>query len=684
MKNVHALKLKSSGLTLADAKLLKIDCLSAVETSRLGKEFFPHPCLKFNYFDFDRKPYSEAPMGKPFFRVRYLPVAGFDTAAEKLPNKYVQPGKSMPSLYMPLTVDWKTIAADTSRRLLITEGELKSAKACKEGFPMLGLGGVWAWEAKKQGIEFLPTLAKFDWRERLTYICFDSDFRTNPSVCMALAFFTEELERHGALVHAVIFPEGIDQSKIGVDDFFMLHKEQAKDKFEDLIQSAELVGKSRALWTFNKKYVCVISPPAIVNLSNGVKHAPDTFANYIEAPSTILTRVIESGEAEPSYRREPAVPAWLHWPMRNEAEGITYAPGQGLFTENPRKYNTWPGWGCKPEKGDVTMFTDLIDHLFTDADLKAKEWFYRWCAYPLQYPGSKMYSSAVFHGVRHGTGKSLIGYTLGKIYGENFTEIDQAALHSNFNGWAEGRQLVMGDDVTGSDKRGDADRLKKLITQNKIRINQKFIAEFEIPDCVNYYFTANQPDSFFLEDDDRRFFIHEVTVAPLSEEFYAEYDLWKDSKLGPPAVFDFLLHYPLGDFNPNSPAYKTKARERMIVGVQSDIASWVRDLLMNPAHVLRLGDMPLNKDLFSAKELLGLYDINNKGQVTAGGIGRELAKAGCRQVLEGTPIKTSDGDLSRYFAVRNCEFWLKASLTDCLKHLNDFNSNKKPKEEKKK
>ena len=58
----------------------------------------------------------------------------------------------------------------------------------------------------------------------------------------------------------------------------------------------------------------------------------------------------------------------------------------------------------------------------------------------------------------------------------------------------------MGDDVTGSDKRADADFLKKLITQKELRVNVKYLPAYTVKDCINYFFTANHPDSFFLED----------------------------------------------------------------------------------------------------------------------------------------------------------------------------------------
>ena len=279
-----------------------------------------------------------------------------------------------------------------------------------------------------------------------------------------------------------------------------------------------------------------------------------------------------------------------------------------------------------------------------------------------------MYTSVVIHGRRHGTGKSLIGYTLGQIYGKNFVEISQGDLHGAFNEWAEGKQFVLGDDVTGPNKRQEADVLKKMITQRKMRINAKYVPSYEVPDCINYYFTSNHPDSFFLEDDDRRAFIHEVQVGPLSEEFYVEYDLWLVTG-GAEAVFHYLLNLDLDGFNPAAPAFYTKAKDRMISDGQSDLGAWVRHLITSPEYILKVGEIKVTRDLFTNKELMAFYDPIGRTPVTANGLGRELRRAGILQVCEGTPIKLSDGSVDRYYAVRNFDKWNNSTIAEVKKYL---------------
>jgi len=668
-------KLESSGLDMDDAKVLGIEIIDAAFTPSLHKMFKPLSCLKFNYYSPDGEPMSSTlGAGPDYYRIRYLEVdKSFSATTQSKPLRYVQEPHTVPKAYFPRNQeDWPDILSDPSIPLIITEGELKSAKACKEGFPTIGLGGVHSWRSNKHGIDWLPELEQIFWVQRNVYICFDSDYRSNQNVCIALQDIAEQLERRGAYPHLVSLPtlDGVD--KTGLDDFFVHSGPSARDLFADLLHSAESLGMVKPLWQMSSKYVYVRNPGLVVDQDTGLKSTPSAFTQHLESTLNYQQRTVRR-DGSFGYEAASAAAAWLKWPLRTEAECLTYTPGKPKFVEGKQtKFNIWPGWGCVPKPGDVQPFLDLLNHLFDGAEPDAVTWFLRWCACPIQHPGTKLYSSAVLHGVKHGTGKSMVGYTLGKIYGKNFTEINQMDLHNNFNEWAESKQFIMGDDVTGSNKRQDADFLKKLITQKELRVNAKYMPSYVVPDCVNYIFTANHPDSFFLEDDDRRFFIHEVVVGALPEEFYVEYELWLDTG-GAEAVFDYLLKLDLGDFNPAAPAFKTAAKERMISNVQSDLAAWVRTLIANPDSVLKLGEIALNKDLFTNKELLDLYDPIGKTGTTANGLGRELSRAGIRQVLGGKPVKVSDGSQSRYYIVRNQEKWIKETQTGPVtKHLNDY------------
>lgn len=671
VKQLAQAKLESSGLEWDDAEILGIEAITADQSFEVAPQHGRLAALRINYFDpITGDPLNDWPKAPPYWRLRYLEESHeFSALTDKKPLRYVQPLNTAPVAYYPRNLDWSLVLPDAEQPLIITEGELKAAKACKEGFPTIGLGGVDSFQAKKLGVVWLRSLECVEWVGRYVYICYDSDMRRNANVLLALERLAEELEQRGAHPHVVYLPEldGPD-TKIGLDDY-LIHEDGGPDSFATLLHEGEPLGLSRALFHHNGKYVYVADPGLVINEGTGAKISPGAFKEHVAATSTYVAREFDN-EGNIRTKATSAAAAWLKWPLRREVDKITYMPGKPRFILNGvGMYNEWAGWGLEPRKGDASLFTDLVDHLFKGADKGAKEWFLKWCAYPLQNPGAKLFSSAVIYGRKHGTGKSLVAYTLGDIYGKNFTEIKQRDLQANHNEWAANKQFVLADEVTGSNKRDEADMLKNLITQKSIRLNQKYIPSYEIPDVINYYFTSNHIDAFFLEDDDRRFFIHEVKVDPLPEEFYVEYDLWRDSG-GASAVFDYLMKLDISDFNPSGRAFDTAAKRRMINDGQSDLGAWVRRLMVDPDSVLRIGNIVMRKDLFTNRELLDLYDPQSRTGTTANGLGRELRRAGFDQVNEGKPIKTSEGS-ERLYAVRNTDRWIEATPDEIVKHLTD-------------
>jgi Family of unknown function (DUF5906)/Domain of unknown function (DUF3854) len=664
-------KLESSGLTVDDAAVLGMSYLTGGETSLLHTSFKPLATLRIDYFGIDGQPLRNRPQHEPFYRLRYIESdKNFSGITEAKQVRYVQEPESGVGAYFPKLINWLEVAS-SDQAILITEGELKAAKATKDGFATIGLGGVWNFKSTKSGITFLPELDKINWVRRNVYIVYDSDFREKEGVVLAINALAEELIERGAVPFAVTLPELSEDAdaKTGLDDF-LIHPSGGPEQLHALLHTAQPLMLAKPLWALNEQVVYVRSPGMLIEQRDDNKLSPAAFRDHAYSTAKYMEQEFKA-DGSVSLKKVPAAGAWLKWPYRREVNKLTYAPGQEKFCDDPETklsaYNTWSGWGCEPKKGDTRPWHKLLKHLFSDADKGAFDWFLDWCAYPLQYPGTKLFSAVVVHGIYEGTGKSLIGYTLGKIYGDNFVEIRQEDLHNGKNDWAENKQFVLGDEVTGSDRRQDADTLKKLITQKKIRIDIKYVPAYSLPDCINYYFTSNHPDSFFMSDKDRRNMVIEVVLPPMDEAFYAEYDLWMHGD-GPSHLFHELLHRDLSNFNPAAPAFMTKAKSRMVADTRSDLASWVRQLLADPDRILRIGQLKIERDLVTNKDLLRLYDVDGSKKLTANGLGRELRRAGVQLANNGDPISTSLG-LERLYIVRNVDQWLNATTKQIQAHV---------------
>lgn len=648
-------KLKDSGLDAKDAKVLRLEPVMAPDVpdglpaQRSG--------FRIPYFDLNGKPTQ-------FYRFRYLEYGqnGFERLVKAKLLRYGQLANTTNELYLPpLGVDWK-VYANLNKPIIITEGELKAAAATRLGMPTIGLGGVWCWKSKKHGVHLLDAFLQFEWKERPAYICFDSDAATNPNVVMAENSLARELTHLGARTYIVRLPALSPEAKTGLDDYLVAKGDDALMKL--LKRSAEWA-TSKELFQLNEEVLYVTDPGLIIKVNDFQVLTPRAFQDH--AYSTRRYHELQTNtKGETKLVEKSAPKEWINWPLRATVNKITYAPGKGLITEEGA-LNCWRGFRVEPRRGSVTPWIDLLKYLF-DGTREAMAWFEQWLAYPLQNPGAKLYSAAVIWGGIQGTGKSLVGYTMQQIYGDNFTEIKDCDLYASHNEWAQNKQFVMGDEITGGDKRSSADRMKSMITQQLLRINPKFITAYTVPDCINYYFTSNHPDAFFLEDRDRRFFIWEVKAEPRQKEFYLAYVKWLREEGGAAALFDRFLSLDLGGFSPGGHALQTAAKAEMIELGRSDLGSWVARVRESPDDVLKSGGKIRRYQLFTTTELLQCYDPSAQGKVTGNGLARELRRQGFRKVYNGESVPTRDGP-QRLWAVRNVAGLLKIESSGKLRSI---------------
>jgi len=280
-------------------------------------------------------------------------------------------------------------------------------------------------------------------------------------------------------------------------------------------------------------------------------------------------------------------PRWLNWEERSECTKLIYEPNRpsGLTDQIEGEgriavYNLYKPPAVKPEAGDIAPFNQLMWHIFRN-DKAARKWFEQWLAYPLKYPGSKLYTAVVFWSVEEGAGKSLMGEIIAGLYGENAYELSHNDLSGNFNEWLANRQLVVINEIASTGQRRDADFLKTIITRQYATINKKYQPIYVVRDCVNYIITSNHPDAIHMQEADRRFFVYEIK-RKLPESVGEEIGRWKDSSKGKAALLYYLQHeVSVEDFRPHGMAPDTRAKREMIEANRSDVEVFVADQVEN-------------------------------------------------------------------------------------------------------
>lgn len=255
------------------------------------------------------------------------------------------------------------------------------------------------------------------------------------------------------------------------------------------------------------------------------------------------------------------------------------------------KCNLYAGWPTTPQAGDCSKMLELGQYLCSN-DARGHElweWLLKWLAYPVQHPGAKMKTAVLMHGPQ-GAGKNVFMEGHMAIYGEYGAVIGQEALEDKFNDYLSRRLYLIADEVVNrADMYSIKNKLKELITGDKIRINPKNVGSYYERNAVNICFFSNEDHPLALERDDRR---HCVIYTPekLPAEFYkAVFD--EQHNGGIEAWHDYLLHLELGDFSPASLPPMTAAKQDLIeLGLDSSQRFW-NQLLAGDVQDIQAGPM---------------------------------------------------------------------------------------------
>ncbi len=240
-----------------------------------------------------------------------------------------------------------------------------------------------------------------------------------------------------------------------------------------------------------------------------------------------------------------------------------------LFRGLP-KPATKPGARCERLLG-------LLQYLCGEADqdvAPVTDWVLNWLAYPLQHLGAKMATSVVMHGPAEGTGKNLFFNAVRDIYGRYASLITQTQLESPYNGWMSQRLFVIANEVISrSELRHHVGRLKNLVTESPLPIEEKYLPMRYEDNHMNMVFLTNEFQALQISPSDRRYMVIRTPAVNTQDFYQAIVDELAAGGVG--ALRDFLLAHDLGDFNEHSKTLLTAAKADLIeMGLSSPQQFW--------------------------------------------------------------------------------------------------------------
>lgn len=227
----------------------------------------------------------------------------------------------------------------------------------------------------------------------------------------------------------------------------------------------------------------------------------------------------------------------------NLFDGFPVAPAPDV---HPAKWLALLQFLCGEDEQDQAPVTD---------------WVLKWLAYPLQHPGAKMKTAIVMHG-QEGAGKNVLFNAVADLYGRHGGMIGQQQLESQFNGWMSAKCFLIANEVLSRQElRQHIGKLKGLVTEDSVMINEKNLPERAEGNSCNLVFLSNELQPLWIDQHDRRYAVIR-TPAARDEAFYraVRAELTAGGLAG---LYHLLLNLDLGDFNEHTKPPMTEAKAQL-------------------------------------------------------------------------------------------------------------------------
>ena len=301
-------------------------------------------------------------------------------------------------------------------------------------------------------------------------------------------------------------------------------------------------------------------PTPTTALAVGIDNMLDRYLN-VEGTTQVFDlhrrRFVANDALKSDYPRDAKT--WTEHPHRRtvDIDDIVFEPagcGHGQI-------NLWSGFDSTPNDSPHDLITAHLAWCCNFSE-PLMHWLTCWLAYPLQHPGAKLRTAVVLVGDQ-GTGKNLLIEPMRHIYGRYSSVFGNMELESAYWSWASQKLFGIGNEISADARarRSLSPRLKAVITDPTLMIEEKYKPSRNEANHINFVFTSNALLPVTIEATDRRWCVIE-TPAKLEQGYY---DALADQihAGGWRGWWSYLLAYPLDDFNPSGGPPVTAARQNI-------------------------------------------------------------------------------------------------------------------------
>ncbi len=186
---------------------------------------------------------------------------------------------------------------------------------------------------------------------------------------------------------------------------------------------------------------------------------------------------------------------------------------------------------------------------------KERDYFLNWLAAILQ-TRKKLMTSFVFIG-QQGAGKGVfLGHILKPLFGQTQTlQVEDEQLKSSFNGWIKNACFIAFNEVAHDNHGRNSlnSKIKSIITDPTITINEKNIRTYQIENNVNCVFYSNERVPLLVERSDRRFTIIETGDNLAKQSWFQVPESFEAFKKEMKSFAQFLWNLDVDETKANTP-----------------------------------------------------------------------------------------------------------------------------------
>jgi hypothetical protein len=314
------------------------------------------------------------------------------------------------------------------------------------------------------------------------------------------------------------------------------------------------------------RYVQVTRGPLIVDVSNTYRRLrPGEFTTAYAHCKVVGEKSVV-----------PVTGLWAQSERRMTADCLGFHPGQPqLYDElGLRHLNLWapPQWP-PTDVAAAAPFTAHLEYLIPDQ--KSRDDLLDWLAHAAQEPQVRPHHHFLLVAAKHeGTGRSWIADLLVRLWGERHaTAVDlHSLINDNFNSILSGKIITAVHEVMAppDERHGHRDRLKSLLTDATLTVNEKHLVRWTERFCARFLMFTNAENALPLSERDRRIYAIRCTDTLQNESYYRElYARLADGHFLA-AVWSLLRTRSLHDFNPGRRPPLNEMKAAVIAAGRSD------------------------------------------------------------------------------------------------------------------